>query len=441
MNGEFPSFATDATSIARLVEPDRIHRDVYLSERLFALEQERLFARAWVYAGHASEIPRPGDYLAVEIARQPLIVVRQNDGSIRALLNRCAHKGAMIVGDRTGNTGRAFRCPYHSWAYRTDGSLLAVPNPAGYESTRMRECEAGRGLHAVASAVHRGFVFVRLSAAGPSLIEYFGPALAAVDAMADRSPEGELEVANAPLRNVIACNWKIYLENINDTLHANVTHESAAVAAQAIWDRQPPGTPKPTAMEQLLPFGSGTDFMEKMGGRVFANGHSFLGINQSIHSAYSQVPGYEEAMTKAYGAERAKAILSWAPQNAILWPSIAIKASPQTMRVIRPLGPERTLIEAWTFRAKGAPEAFVERTNLYNRMVFSPMSMVAHDDIHVFESIQRGLRASGNEWVSLHRDYKPSELQPDYTTTGLDEVLMRNQFRAWAHLMTLPEAA
>jgi phenylpropionate dioxygenase-like ring-hydroxylating dioxygenase large terminal subunit len=433
-------YRADPDALAHLVEPDRVHRDLYLSEELFALEQERLFARAWVYVAHASQVPNPGDYVTVEIAGRALLLVRHQDRSLRVLENRCAHKGAMVVAERRGNTGRAFRCPYHSWAYRTDGSLLAVPGPAGYEGTRMRECETGRGLPVVASAERRGFVFAQLAGAGPGFEDYFGPALDALDAIADRSPEGRLEVAGEPLRNVIRCNWKVYLENVNDTLHANVTHESSAVAAQSVWDAQPTGTPKPMALEQLLPFGSGNDFMERMGGRVFANGHSYLGTNASIHSGYSTLPVYEAAMVAAYGAERTKAILAWAPQNAILYPSIAVKASPQTLRVIRPLGPARTLVEAWAFRPKGAPEVLLERTLLYNRMVFSPMSVVAHDDVHVFETIQRGLRADGNSWVSLHRDYKAAELgAADYSTSGIDEVLMRNQFRAWATLMA-PEA-
>jgi phenylpropionate dioxygenase-like ring-hydroxylating dioxygenase large terminal subunit len=433
------TYRSDPAAIGRLVEPDRVHRDLYLNEELYALEQERLFARAWVYVGHASQVPKPGDYLTAEIAGRPLVLVRHQDGALHVLENRCAHKGTMIVTDRAGNVGRAFRCPYHSWAYRTDGTLLAVPNPAGYEGTRMRAGEAGRGLARVASAERRGFVFARVAADGPSFEDYFGPALAALDFAADRSPAGELEVADEPLRSLIRCNWKVYLENVNDSLHANVTHESAAIAAEAAWRERGGGTP-PTALEQLLPFGSGEDFWVKMGGRVFANGHSYLGTSQSIHSGYSAVPEYDAAMTAAYGEARAREILSFAPQNMILYPSVALKASPQTLRVIRPLAPDRTLLEAWAFRAKGAPDALLERTRLYNRMVFSPMSMVAHDDVHVFEAIQRGLNASGNEWVSLHRDFAAAELgAAPFDASGLNEVLMRNQFRAWAALMGAAE--
>jgi hypothetical protein len=175
-----------------------------------------------------------------------------------------------------------------------------------------------------------------------------------------------------------------------------------------------------------------------MGGRVFANGHSVLGVNFSIHSNYAQLPEYEEAMGEAHGAERAAEILQRSPQNSVLFPSLSVKGSPQAIRVIRPLAANRTLVEAWGFRAAGAPELLFERTMSYNRLVFSPMSVVAHDDVHLFESIQQGLRAEGNEWVSLHRNFDPAEFdQPTQTTNGCNELLMRNQFRAWAKFMTL----
>ncbi len=425
-------------SIESLVEPDRVHRDVYLSDALFALEQERLFGRAWLYVCHASQVPRAGDYVALELAGQPLIAVRDGSDVLRVFFNRCAHKGSMIATERAGNVGRALRCPYHSWTYRLDGSLLAVPEPKGYDGTPMRACESGRGLTELASGQYRGFVFARLSSTGPPFEAQCGAMFHAIDALVDRSPAGEVEVAGPPLRNVIGCNWKVYLENINDALHANVTHESASMAAERVWSQAPAGSTKPMAIEILMPFGSGNDFLAKMGGQVFEHGHSILGTNQSIHSAYSSLSDYEAAMEKAYGAERARKILSWVPQNSIVYPSASFKSAPQTLRVIRPLAAERTLIEIWAFRPRGAPDALLERTLLYNRMVFSPMSIVAHDDIHVFESIHRGLRTSGNPWVSLHREQSIDEFDSSARlVSGTNEILMRNQFRAWRKYMSV----
>ena len=425
--------------IAALVQDDRVHRDLYLSPELFALERQHFFANTWNYLGHASQVPAAGDYLAVEIAGRPLLMVRQGDGGIRVLYNRCAHKGTQLVSDTCGNTGRFFRCPYHAWTYKLDGSPLAIPLKSGYEGTRLKDCESGQGMTALKHvAVYRDFVFVKVGDAGPDFQSYFGEALRSIDNLVDRSPVGRLRIEGGVLRNIVHCNWKMYLENINDTVHPMSTHESATAAANALWQDRPADAPKPMAMEQILPFGAGYDFFDRMGGRIYPNGHSVLGVNFSIHSGYAALPDYEAAMREAHGTERAAEILQRSPQNALCFPSLAVKGSPQAIRVIRPLAADRTLIEAWSFRAEGAPDILFERSMTYNRLVFSPMSVVAHDDVHLFESIQQGLRADGNHWVSLHRDFDAQELGQDtQTVNGTNELLMRNQFRAWARFMAL----
>jgi phenylpropionate dioxygenase-like ring-hydroxylating dioxygenase large terminal subunit len=428
-----------AADIAALVQDDRVHRDVYLSAELFALEQQHFFANTWLYYGHASQVPNAGDYFAQEIAGRPLVMARQPDGGIRVLYNRCAHKGTRLVSDESGNAGRFFRCPYHAWTYKLDGSPLAVPIKAGYDGTRLKDCESGQGMTALKHvAVYRDFVFVRLGDAGPDFESYFGEALRAIDNLVDRSPVGQLRIDGGVLRNIVHCNWKMYLENINDTVHPLSTHESATAAASRLWEGQPADAPKPMAMEQILPFGAGYDFFDRMGGRVYPNGHSLLGVNFSIHSGYAALPEYEAAMRAAHGEARAAEILERSPQNALCFPSLALKGSPQAIRVIRPLAVDRTLIEAWSFRVEGAPDVLFQRSLTYNRLVFSPMSVVAHDDVHLFESIQQGLRAEGNEWISLHRGFDRGELDGGTREVGgTNELLMRNQFRAWANFMTL----
>lgn len=428
-----------AADISALVQDDCVHRDVYLSPDIFALEQQQFFAHTWLYYGHTSQVPNAGDCLAQDIAGRPLVMVRQPDGGIRVLYNRCAHKGTRLVSDEIGNTGRFFRCPYHAWTYKLDGSPLAVPIKAGYEGTRLKDCESGQGMTALKHvAVYRDFVFVKLGDAGPDFEGYFGEALRAIDNLVDRSPVGKLRIEGGVLRNIVHCNWKMYLENINDTVHPPSTHESATAAAGRLWEGQPADAPKPMAMEQILPFAASYDFFDRMGGRVYPNGHSLLGVKFSIHSGYAALPDYEAAMRAAHGEARAAEILERSPQNALCFPSLALKGSPQAIRVIRPLAVDHTLIEAWSFRVEGAPDVLFQRSLTYNRLVFSPMSVVAHDDVHLFESIQQGLRAEGNEWISLHRGFDRAELDSATREVGgTNELLMRNQFRAWAKFMTL----
>ena len=120
--------------VAVLIEPGRVHRDVYTDPEIFELEMERIFGRAWLYVGHASQVREPGDYITTELGRQPVIMVRHRDGAIHVLLNRCTHRGAKVVNERKGNASRLICC-YHGWSFDTDGRLASVP--VKHDSTPM----------------------------------------------------------------------------------------------------------------------------------------------------------------------------------------------------------------------------------------------------------------------------------------------------------------
>ena len=426
-----------------LVQDDRVHRDLYTDEALFAQEQQRFFGRAWLFAGHGSQMPQVGDFITVSLSGQPVLLLRDVQGDIQAFFNRCAHKGSQLYSQAQGHVGKMLRCPYHAWSYRLDGQALARPLKDGYVGTGLDASPNGQGLTRLPGVqVYREFVFVRLSPEGLDFDTYFGDALRAIDNMVERSPVGRLEVAGGVLRNTMACNWKMYLENINDSVHPVSAHESASSVARQMWQQQPSGAPMPMAMEQILPFANGYDFFDQMGARIHPQGHSLLGVNFSIHSAYAVLPEYQAALEAAWGVERTQEVLQRSPQNAVLYPSIALKGSPLSMRVIRPLAVDRTLVEAWSFRAVGAPDVLLERAMTYNRLVFSPMSVVAHDDVHLFESIQQGLQAQGQPWVSLHRNHQAGEsAHTSADTNSANEWLMRNQYRAWAQAMAQPLAS
>src|SRR5690349_21412964 len=93
----------DDMDILPFVEPDRVHRRVYTDQTIFDAEMEKIWERTWVYCGHLSQIPKAGDYYAVTIGRQPMIMVRQGDGGVQVLYNRCPHRGVQLVGNLRGN--------------------------------------------------------------------------------------------------------------------------------------------------------------------------------------------------------------------------------------------------------------------------------------------------------------------------------------------------
>ncbi|MCB1623583.1 MAG: Rieske 2Fe-2S domain-containing protein [Pseudomonadales bacterium] len=431
-------YRSNPEAIRALVRADEVHRDVYTDPELFEIEQEHLWRNAWIYLGHDSQVPKSGDFYSTQIAGRPLFMLRGTDGVVRVLYNRCAHKGAKLINAVAGNVGPMLRCPYHGWTYRTDGTVRTIPLRSGYDGTNFAQCRAAGGIEPVVNVEnYRGFIFIRLASSGLGFKEYFGDSLSSIDNMVDRSPEGKLEVAGGVLRYLHDCNWKMFIENLNDTMHPMVAHESSAGTAKRLWRDQPPEVPKPMVVEQFAPFVSGYDFFDQMGVRIYENGHSYTGVNFSIHSKYSAVPAYEQAMTRAYGEQRAQEILREARHNTVYYPSLTIKGAIQAIRVARPIAVDKTIIESWTFRLAGAPEEILQRTLMYSRLINAPMSVVGHDDLLCYRAIQEGLAADGNEWVSLHRDYSAAERASIAGTyNGTSEVSVRGQFRAWARFMT-----
>ena len=428
--------------VRALVREDQVHRDVYVSPEVFKLEMKHLWRNTWIYVGHDSQVPNVGDYVSTTLATQPVILVRSEDQKVRVLMNRCAHKGAKLVNAPHGHCeANLLRCPYHGWTFRLDGSIRSIPQKAGYEGTAFGESAAAKGVAELLNVVnYRGFVFARLAPNGPSFEAYFGDSLTSIDNMVDRSPEGRLEVTGGVLRYMHDCNWKMFIENLNDTMHPMVAHESAAGTAKKLWAGKPEDEPKPMAIEQFLPFVNGYGFFDEMGVKLWDNGHSYSGVKFSIHSKYSAEGDYEALMEQAYGAERARAILGEVRHNTVYYPSLTIKGAIQTIRVARPIAHNQTLIESYTLRLVGAPDRLLERSVLYTRLINAPTSVVGHDDRHCYKAIQDGLASEGNEWVSLHRNFEAREREGMAGVyNGLSEASMRGQFRAWARFMTPPE--
>lgn len=433
--------ALTAETIRALYPGPVVHRDVYISPQIYRAEMKHLFANAWVFVGHDSQTPKKGDYFTTQVGDQPVIQVRHSDNEIYVLYNRCPHKGTKIAIDRTGNTGKFFRCPYHAWSFKTNGCLLAIPLKKGYEETGFEDSPNATGLKPVGAVRnYRGFIFARLAEEGISFEAFFGDSLSSLDNMVDRAPEGRLEVAGPPLRYMHKCNWKMLVENQTDTCHPMVAHESSAGTAVRLWKELglPEDAPKPPAMEIIAPFMSPYEFFEDMGIRTWPNGHGHTGVNHSIHSDYSAIPGYVEALEAVHGPDKTAEILGENRHNTVYFPNIMIKGPIQQLRVFIPLAADKTLVESYIYRLVGAPEALTARTAMYNRMINAPTSIVGHDDLEMYERAQEGLAAEPMEWVNIQRLYRPDEdFSAEAVENGTTERQMRNQFDAWVQFMTM----
>jgi len=430
-------------AIAKLVREDSVHKRVYTDPEIFRLEMQRIYGRAWIYVGHESQVPKAGDYHTTRIGDQDVVMVRGTDGRVKVLYNRCAHKGAKVVADGAGSTGKFFRCAYHAWTFKLDGSHLAAPLKRGFESTRYSADDPDFSMRAVARVEsYRGFVFACQAAEGPDLKTFLGGVISSIDNFCDRSPVGEVEVTGGVFRVMQHSNWKMFYENLHDTMHARVTHESSFVAA-----REEAREYGEMPFELLIMDGNGEpyEFWEKLELRAYHNGHGYMeGIFDPAAASRDPVSReHYEVLAQAYGPERATHILGMNRHNTILYGSGSPHTVFQQFRVIRPVSVDRTMVEIQLFRLKGAPESVFQRALTYANVINSPSSNVMPDDIEVYKRCQEGNLTAGGDWVSLHRYLGTDRPTPDgmVSVNGTSELPMRNQFAAWRSYMTAPDAA
>ena len=206
------------TAMAPLEEARALPFAAYRSEELFALEMGRVFRSDWVAVCAEAALADVGDYLAIDIAGEPLVLIRGADGELRALSNVCRHRGTILLDPGVDNlhTGRIV-CPYHGWSYSDSGTFRGAPYAQGASIDRDEHC-----LPSFRTEVWMGVVFVCLSADAPPLAERLAgiaPHLAEFD-MASFAAPGAL---SAP--EVWAANWKLIVENGMESYHLFKVHE------------------------------------------------------------------------------------------------------------------------------------------------------------------------------------------------------------------------
>lgn len=428
------------SEIGKLVEPTRLHKSVYVDPEIFELEMERIWGQAWIFIGHESQVPNPGDFFTTNINhRVPVVMVRDKTEAVHVLHNRCGHKGAKVVETRSGNARGAFRCAYHGWTYQHDGQLKKIPNESGYDGTGFDLTGSDNNMQPLAQVEsYRGFVFATLSCEAPDLKSWLGGAIDCFDNLCDRAPDGEVEVAGGVLRYEHDCNWKFILENLNDTMHPMVVHQSVVQSAEDYISTLPPeAAAQKTAAEIILPFGASYENFENSGITGFKYGHHYDGGKTSIHADYSVMPAYHEAMLAAYGEQRTREIYAFNTHNTLYYPSLTIKCAIQNIRVVRPVSVNKFVVETWSFRLKGAPEEMLQRTLLYSRLINSSASMVGPDDLEIYRRVQAGLASDATQWVEMHRQFGRDQVMDDRTVGGgTSDLDMRTQYRAWREYMT-----
>ncbi|RVT43625.1 aromatic ring-hydroxylating oxygenase subunit alpha [Sphingobium algorifonticola] len=181
----------------------------------FRAEQARIFASSWQIVCHVSDIAAKGAWHSLDYLGESIIVVRGEDGAVRAFTNVCRHRGSRIV-DGISGCARKLVCPYHAWTYDLDGRLVGVPQKSDYPGLDIDR----HGLTPVDMNIWRGFIFVRLVREGPSVADMMAPY---DDQIAPYRFENLTALGRVILRPRDV-NWKNVADNYSDGLHIPVAH-------------------------------------------------------------------------------------------------------------------------------------------------------------------------------------------------------------------------
>jgi choline monooxygenase len=190
----------------------------YTSPAWYERELEHIFLKEWICLGHASQVPRPGDYFTLTFAGEPLLIVRGDDRQIRAFVNVCRHRASPVAsGD--GNC-RAFVCPYHRWTYDRQGRLLATPGRRNPMNEAVGFDPTANGLIAARLETWGGFLFVTFDPGSPALRSWLGD----LPTILRNYPLEEMVVTRR-MSWTVDVNWKVFMENSIEEYHLETLHQ------------------------------------------------------------------------------------------------------------------------------------------------------------------------------------------------------------------------
>ncbi len=446
MNIQYPSIeALDAAAghdFDQLIHEDRVHYSLYTDEAIFRAEMTKIFGGVWTYVAHESQIPNNNDFVTAKLGLRPIIVVRDSKGVIRALYNRCTHRGATVCRQEKGSA-RSFACPYHGWSYFNSGKISGVPWSDGYA------CDFSDAKYNLAQvprvASYRGFIFATLNLDMPSLEEYLGPVRQPLDEWLDRHPGGEIVYCDAN-RYKFKGNWKLAYDNSCDGYHVVFSHRSLLVMENRFV--------KGTEAEKGMSFYKNNPDSGPVHLKYFGNGHHFKDKRMTIPKrpgALWEIEGptpgmehYEQLLREKLG-DKAEAVLDLAssePVNINIFPNLHILGN--HVQVNQPVSLTETDSTWWGTAVVDHDNSLHGQVDAVNALRMRTQEQFPNfgevDDLMNFEEIQVGLAAQEDEWVYMHRGLGLPErysADSDGVLTGpaTDEVFMRETYKYYKSLM------
>ncbi len=401
---------------------------VFTDEAIYQLELDRIFGRAWVLLCPAGQIPAPGDFFNTYVGADRVIVVRQKDGSVKALLNQCRHRGNELIRQDSGNV-KAITCTYHGWSWDTAGSLRSVPYedivfPEGFDKS------AWGCVQMAQVDTYKGLVFGTWDPSAPTLIDYLGDAAWYLDTLLDRF-EGGMELMGGVNKWIVKANWKIIAEQfVNDMLHPEMTHISALIASV------PPGA---DMSNMQLPV-TGRQFTSPQGhGMGLWTDGPILDLTLGERVKHYLVDDSYAAAVARVGKARADVQAA----HMTLFPTGVVLFGFNHIRVIHPVSVDESEIWTWQLSPAAAPPEVKQLWAKNSQRAFGAGGLFETEDSAVWSGIQRTMKGAigrRHPFAVQMGDRVNRGPDPDYpgrvTQRAYSEVAARGFYHRWLEMLT-----
>nr|AGH09221.1 3NT oxygenase alpha subunit [Diaphorobacter sp. DS1] len=415
-------------SEAGLTQKHLIHGD----KELFQHEMKTIFARNWLFLTHDSLIPSPGDYVTAKMGLDEVIVSRQNDGSVRAFLNVCRHRGKTIVHAEAGNA-KGFVCNYHGWGYGTNGELQSVPfEKELYGDAIKKKCLGLKEVPRIES--FHGFIYGCFDAEAPPLIDYLGDAAWYMEPTFKHS--GGLELVGPPGKVVVKANWKTFAENfVGDIYHVGWTHASILRVGQSVFT--------PLAGNAMLPpEGSGLQMTSKYGSGMSLMWDYYAGNHSAdlVPDLMAFGGAKQEKLAKEIGDVRARIYRSIL--NGTVFPNNSFLTGSAAFKVWNPIDENTTEVWTYAFVEKDMPEDLKRRLADAVQRTVGPGGYWESDDNDNMETLSQNAKkyqSSNSDLIAslgFGKDVYGDECYPGVVgPSGASETSYRGFYRAYqAHI-------
>ena len=400
----------------------RINRAALIDEAVFHDEMRSIFDRCWLYVGHESEIPKPGDFRARDVGNRPLVFWHGRDGVRRVFYNSCRHRGALVCRVPDGNA-QSMSCFYHAWTYGSTGALNGLPDEEGYGPTFDRAC---MGLLSPAKVdSYRGFVFACFDPAAVDLRTYLAGAADYLDLVADQADA--MEITPGAHAYSADANWKLFVENSLDGYHVLPVH----ITYFEYLEKVAGSRPNPSSFDEAIDLGNGHAAIK---GRLpwprpVARWTPALGEQhrERVEAAYAE-------LVRRFGPERAD-LIGRVDRIVMIFPNLVVlDLMGVVIRTITPTSAGHTRITQWSLATAGE-DTDLRARRLENFVTFQgPGGFATPDDLEALEACQTGLRTgAGVRWSDISRGMHREHSGQSCPST--DELQLRTFWRRWQTLM------